>query len=352
MKRLVSLDVFRGLTVAFMILVNNPGDEHIYAPLRHAPWHGLTPTDLVFPFFLWIAGVSMTLSFARRIESGANRGELLLHALRRGAMIFLIGFLLNLVPKFDFAHVRIMGVLQRIGLCYMIGSAIYLYTSVRGQAIAVGVLLGGYWGLMLLAPVPGVGAGVLEPGKNFAHWFDAPILAGHMWAQSKTWDPEGILSTFPAVGNVLLGALAGHLLRAGRMKDVPVLGTALAILGLVVNGWFPINKPIWTSSYVLVTCGLASMVFALVWYLVDVKKVRTPFLPFEIMGVNALVAFVGSGVLARVLNSTDGHDWIMEHVWQPLASPVNASLLYALTNVAIMFVVSWVLWQRKIFVKL
>jgi predicted acyltransferase len=352
-KRLVSLDVFRGLTVAFMILVNNPGDgDHVYAPLRHAPWHGLTPTDLVFPFFLWIAGVSMTLSFARRLESGASRLDLLGHALRRGALIFLIGFLLNLVPRFDFAHVRIMGVLQRIGLCYMIGSAIYLYTTVRGQAIAVGVLLGGYWGLMLLAPVPGVGAGVLEPGKNFAHWFDAPILAGHMWAHSKTWDPEGILSTFPAVGNVLLGALAGHLLRGNRMKDIPMLGAALVIIGLVVNEWFPINKPIWSTSYVLVTCGLASMVFWLSWYAVDIKNGRVPVRPFEILGVNALVAFVGSGVLARILNSTDGHEWLMERVLSPLASPVNASLLYALTNVAIMFAVSWVLWQRKIFVKL
>lgn len=352
-NRLVSLDVFRGLTVAFMILVNNPGSwEHVYPPLRHAEWHGWTPTDLVFPFFVWIVGVSMTLSFAKRVEAGADRAELFRHAARRGALIFLIGFLLNLIPKFDFEHVRVMGVLQRIGLCYIFASAIYLWTGVRGQAAAVAILLGGYWAAMTLVPVPGYGPGVLEKEGNLAQFVDSKILAGHMWASSKTWDPEGLLSTLPAIGTCLLGALAGHMIRAKRMRDLAMLGAAFAIGGMVVDGWFPINKPLWTSSYVLLTAGLASMMFWLIWYLVDVRRIHAPFRVFEWAGMNALVVFVGSGVLAKTLSITGAHAWLWENVYRPLASPVNASLLFALTEVALFLLLGWWLWRRKIFVKL
>jgi predicted acyltransferase len=353
LNRLPSLDAFRGLTVAFMILVNNPGSgEYVYPPLRHADWHGWTPTDLVFPFFLWIVGVSMTLSFDRRIQQGADRSVLWRHALRRGALIFLIGFLLNLIPKFDFEHVRIMGVLQRIGLCYILGATIYLFSNVRGQIAATAILLGGYWALMTFAPVPGYGPGVLEKEGNFAQFIDQKILSGHMWSGSKTWDPEGILSTFPATANVLLGALAAHVLRVWCLRDLAVFGFALAAAGKLWGNWFPINKPLWTSSYALFTCGLATLTYVAARYVIDVRGVRKPFRPFEILGMNALVAFVGSGIVARVLSMTGAHRWLWDHLYTAIASPVNASLLYALSLVLIFIAVSHWMWSRKIFVKL
>jgi predicted acyltransferase len=352
-NRVVSLDVFRGLTVAFMILVNNPGSgQYVYPPLRHADWHGWTPTDLVFPFFLWIVGVSMTISFARRIEQGHSRASLWGHAIRRGALIFLIGLVLNLIPRFDFETVRVMGVLQRIGLCYILGASIYLATGIRGQIAAVVILLVGYWAVMTQYPVPGYGPGVLEKEGNFAQWVDLKLLAGHMWAQSKTWDPEGIVSTFPAVGNVLLGALAGHLLRARRTAVIPLLGAILTVGGFVWNIWFPINKPIWTSSYVLLTCGLASIAFFAVWWIIDEQGWRAWAKPFEWLGTNALVAFVGSGLLARILSLSGAHRWLWENVYSAVASPVNASLLFALSEVLVFVLMTWWMWKRRIFVRL
>ena len=351
--RLVSLDVFRGLTVAFMILVNNPGSgKDAYGMLKHAPWHGWTPTDLVFPFFLFIVGVAMTLSYARRVEQGADRGKLLQHALRRGAIIFTIGFLFNLVPKFDWEHVRIMGVLQRIGLCSILASAIYLFVSTRGQILWVVGILGGYWAAMTLVPVPGFGAGVLQPEGNLEQYIDQLLLSGHLYSGTKIFDPEGILSTFPAVCNVLLGALAGTLLRARRMSDIPLLGAGLAIAGMVIDGWFPINKMIWTSSYVLFTCGLASMALWLCWYVVDVRGWRTPVRPMETMGMNALALYVASGILARILNLSGAHAWLWPHVYQPLAPAPLASLLFSLSEVALLTALGWWMHSRKIFLRL
>jgi predicted acyltransferase len=353
LNRLPSLDVFRGLTVAFMILVNNPGSgEFVYAPLRHADWHGWTPTDLVFPFFLWIVGLSMTLSFDRRIQQGADRRVLWSHALRRGALIFLIGFALNLLPKFDFEHVRIMGVLQRIGLCYILGATIYLSAGLRGQIAATVALLAGYWALMTFAPVPSYGPGVLGKEGNFAQFIDQKILGGHMWAVSKTWDPEGVLSTFPATANVLLGAIAGYLLRHRNLRDLAWFGLGVALAGQIWAIWFPINKPLWTSSYALFTSGLAALAYVGIRWLVDVKGIRRPFHAFEILGMNALVAFVGSGVVARILSTTGAHRWLWDHVYTAIASPVNASLLYALSLVLLFLLISRWMWSRKIFVKL
>ncbi len=351
--RLRSLDVFRGLTVAFMILVNNAGNwEHVYAPLRHAKWHGWTPTDLVFPFFLWIVGVSMTLSFARRISQGADRGELFRHALRRGVLIFLIGFAFAIVPKFDWEHVRIMGVLQRIGLCYILGSAVYLFLNRTGQVVVTVGLIAGYWALMLLYPVPGAGAGVLEPEKNFAHWFDSFFLEGHYYAGSKTWDPEGLASTFPATANVLLGALAGTLLRAGRIRQLGTLGAALAIGGLLADASFPINKPIWSSSYVLLTCGLATLLFLALRFVIDGRGLTSWALPFERMGMNALILYVGSGILARVLSLSGAHASLWTSVYSRVTPLEFGSMLFALSEVVIFLLLGWWLWSRRIFVKL
>lgn len=341
------------MTVAFMILVNAPGASGVaYGPLRHVEWHGWTPTDLVFPFFLWIVGVAMTLSFDARLARGDDRMTLWMHALKRGAIIFLIGFLLNLIPKFDFEHVRILGVLQRIGLCYMIGSTLYLFLSLRGQIISILVLLIGYWALMTYYPVPGYGAGLFDQKEgNFAQWIDLKLLEGHMWSSSKTWDPEGIPSTFPAVCNVLLGAIAGWFLRRRDMNVLVPLGIFLVIGGQLWSLIFPINKALWTSSFVLLTCGLASLMFYLVWWVVDVKGCQAWAKPFQFMGMNALAAFVGSGLLSKILSMTGAHTWLWQNVYSTIVSPAFGSLLFSLSHVLIFLLLSWWLWSRKIVIR-
>jgi len=235
--RLSSLDVFRGATIASMMLVNNPGNWNaVYPPLRHSAWHGWTFTDTIFPFFLWIAGVSMTFSFAKRLERNDRRARLLTHTLQRAATIFLLGLFLNLFPLFQFSTVRIPGVLQRIAVCYLIAGAIFLYTSLRGQIVWTASLLLVYCALMKLAPVPGFGAGILEREGNFAQYVDQMVLSGHMWASTRTWDPEGIVSTLPAIATILFGILTGHLLRS---RVTPESKTAWLMVMLTLE-WFAI----------------------------------------------------------------------------------------------------------------
>lgn len=353
MNRLLSLDVFRGITVAFMILVNAPGASNVaYGPLRHVEWHGWTPTDLVFPFFLWIVGVAMTLSFDGRLSKGDDRTKLWKHAMRRGAIIFLIGLLLNLIPKFDFENVRILGVLQRIALCYMIGATLYLFLSLRGQLISIVLLLVGYWALMTYYPVPGYGPGLIDQKEgNFAQWIDLKLLEGHMWSNSKIWDPEGIPSTFPAVCNVLLGAITGWFLRRKEMNVLVPMGIFLVIAGQLWSLSFPINKALWTSSFVLLTCGLATLMFYLMWWIIDVKGYRTWAKPFEWMGMNALAAFVGSGILAKILSMTGAHTWLWQNVYSNIGGLAFGSLLFSLSNVAVFILLSWWLWRKKILIR-
>jgi len=350
-----------------MILVNNPGDRnHVYPPLLHAKWHGWTFTDMVFPFFLWISGVAMTLSFARRVERGDDRGRLLLHTARRAAIIFGLGLLLNGFPRYDFATLRIPGVLQRIAVCYFIAAAIYLYTDRRGQVLATAGLLGGYWILMAWVPVPGYGPGVLEVQGNLAGWVDGLVLSGHMWSATRTWDPEGILSTIPAIATVLFGILAGRLLRApwpGARKTGAMLAAGLALLigGLLVDRWFPINKNLWTSSFALLMAGWAMIVYGLCYWLIDVKQYRRWARPFAILGTNALALYVLSIGLARLLGTLEvtgpaGEQLTLKAalfntVFAPLAAPVNASVLYAVSNVLAIYLVAWVMYRRGWFVK-
>src|SRR5512145_642851 len=261
-NRLVSLDVFRGITIAGMILVNNPGSwEHIYWPLEHAHWHGWTPTDLVFPFFLFIVG--MALPYSRRMTFA--------QALRRSAVLFGLGVLMAAYPRFDLATVRIPGVLPRIALCYLAAWAVRRVLGVRGQAIVAAVLCVAYWLLMTRVPVPGVGPASLEPDANLGAWLDRLLLSGHLWRQSRTWDPEGLLGTLPALATTLLGALCGEWLRTKRSPDAKTAGLlggglVLALAGLLWHPWFPINKSLWTSSYVLFTAGMAACLFGLVYW--------------------------------------------------------------------------------------
>ena len=375
-QRLASLDAFRGATIAGMLLVNNPGSwSDAYAPLLHAPWHGWTPTDMIFPFFLWIVGVSLTFSFARRVEEGADRGKLFVHVLRRSAIIFALGMLLATFPfgllgaGFDLATVRIPGVLQRIAVCYLVASAIFLRTTWRRQAAWAAGLLLGYWALLLLVPVPGYGAGGLEPQGNLAWWVDSQLLAGHTWrgAPAPGFDPEGILSTLPALATTLLGVLTGHGLRGtGTMerKTIGLFGGGVVLLaaGALWGLVFPINKNLWTSSYAVFMAGWAMLWLGLFYWLIDVKGWQRWATPFVIYGMNAIVLFVLAGLVGRLLTLikwTGADDkavtlkgWVYQALFTPYFSPVNASFAFALSFVVAFFVIGWAMWRKKWFVKI
>ena len=363
--RLTSLDAFRGITIAAMLLVNNPGSwaaGSIYAPLRHAPWHGWTPTDLIFPFFLFIVGVAMTFSFATRVERGDDRRRLLLNALRRAAILFGLGLLLHGFPNYlDLADLRIPGVLQRIAVAYLAASVIFLYTGARGRIIATAVLLLGYWAVMTLVPVPGGAAGVLEPGQDIGAYIDRAVFGeAHLWSQSRTWDPEGLLSTLPAIATVLLGIFTGSWLRSDRDPATKTVGMFLAanaalVLGIVWNEAFPINKTLWTSSYVVFTAGMALHCLAICYWLIDVRGHRAWAKPFVIFGMNAIAAFFLSGLFARLLTLIRVGDTTLKGLiyesYTPLLSPVNASLAFAISFVLLWLGIMTLFYRRGIFLK-
>ena len=355
--RLVSLDVFRGATMAFMILVNNPGDgKHVYWPLEHAEWQGWTPTDVVFPSFLWIVGLAMTLSLGRGLERGDSRTVLFRQAARRGAILFLLGLLVYAYPDFSLSTQRIMGVLQRIAICYVATAAIYLATRVRGQiAWAVG-LMAVYWGLMAWAPVPGFGAGHLDVERNFAHYVDRVVLGAHNYRWTKTWDPEGVVSTLPAVATCLLGVLAGHVVAlrrtiGERCTRLAGIGAALAAAGLLFNIWLPINKKLWTDSFTLWMAGLDFLVFAALLWAVDGRGWRWWARPFAVLGMNAIVIYMASELLDEALSWAHWREPIFDRLFTPLAGPYNASLLYALAYVAVLWLAAWVMYRRGWFVR-
>jgi predicted acyltransferase len=354
--RLTSLDAFRGMTIASMMLVNNAGNwEHVYAPLRHASWNGWTFTDTVFPFFIWISGVSMTFSFAKRVEAGADRGKLLLHTLRRALLIFLLGMVLNGFPYYNLATIRIPGVLQRIAICYFFAGLIFLYTSRRVQTwLAFGFLVV-YWALMMFVPVPGGAAGVLEKEGNLAQYIDSLFLSGHMYSATKTWDPEGILSTLPAISTALFGVLTGHLLRS-RMPMIEktvwlfVGGNILMFAGVWWDNSFPINKNLWTSSYTLLMAGMAAVVFGCCYWLIDVKGYRKWARPLVIYGSNAIAVYVLAGLIARIEGMAKLRAPI-DAALNVIASPINASLLHAIGYVLLLYGVAWVLHRKGWFLR-
>jgi len=361
-NRLLSLDVFRGMTLASMVLVNDPGSwDHIYSQLEHATWNGWTFTDTVFPFFVWIAGVSLTLSFARRVERGDSRRALFLHVARRAALIFLVGLFLNGFPYFHFDHIRYLGVLQRIAICYFIGAGLFLILKVRGLIATLIGLLATYWLLMMLVPVPGCGAGSLSQDCNLEKYVDGIFLTGHMWSQTKTWDPEGLVSTIPAIATMLFGILTGYILRlheapARRTVWLLLQGIALLIAGEVMNIWLPINKSIWTSSYSVFMAGLASLVFGVCYWIVDGKKWQRWSAFFRIYGLNALAVFILTGMIGRLLGiiyigSETLEGWVYRTAFEPLASPINASLLYAIANVLFYFLLIWIMYRRGWFLR-
>ena len=378
-RRLRSLDVFRGFTIASMVLVNNPGDwANIYAPLRHAVWDGWTFTDWIFPFFLFIVGVSLTLSTTRSIYAGAEKRTILLQLWRRALVIILIGLTLNFIPSFDFATLRYPGVLQRIGLCIVIAAPIVLWCRVRGQLSWAVALMAAYAAVMLLVPVPDASGvthiGLLEPGRDVGAYIDRALMSGHLWAQAKTWDPEGLLSTLPAVSSLLFGALTGQWLLspelpAAKTTWMMIAGLFALWIGEIVDlVLMPINKSLWTPSYTVFMTGWALLLFAVCYWLIDAcdsAKVRMQasrlFKPFEIYGVNALFIFAFSGLIAKLLGyfkvaSETGEmvsvkAWLFAALNQLPLSAANVSLLFALLFNALMLLVAWALWRNKIFIK-
>lgn len=433
----MSLDVFRGLTIAGMVLVNNPGTwSAIYGPLKHAEWHGITPTDYIFPFFLFIVGVAIPLSLAGKTAKDRSAYK---RIFSRSAAIFLSGIAISAVPLFvisetrihwipkwtaaialvaalfflymrrfrmaailgavwalivvasfltgsdivwySVANMRIPGVLQRIAICYLAASLIFLWTNWRSQAAITGGILLLYWALMTLVPVPGCEVwGVDDKACNLAAWLDRMILTeAHMWRSSRVFDPEGILSTLPAIATTLFGVMTGSWLKkrsapVDTMSEGDDLKNRLTTLCglfyagslLLAAGWtwslaFPLNKSLWTSSYAVYTAGLALLTLAVCYYLVDFKGHRRLAKPFVVFGVNALALFVFSGIMARFLaiikiGGPDSKEislqqWIFSNVFLPIAEPVNASLLYAIAFLGLWYSLMWLLYRRQIFLK-
>ena len=382
-ERLLSVDVFRGLTIALMILVNNPGSwAHILPPLRHAHWHGLTPTDLVFPFFLFIVGVAVALSLDRRLEAGAERRDLVRKVVVRTVLIFLCGLLLNGYPfglplsaeaaatfgrgsiAAAFADLRIMGVLQRIALCYLAVGLLAVLARRRRTRVLVGAgCLVVYELAMRLPLVAGWRGFALE--TNPARWLDLQVFgAAHLWGGAGLpFDPEGLLSTLPAVATTLAGYFTGRYLRwplppALRARTLAVLGVAVTAAGAVTALGEPINKQLWTVSYVVVTAGLALLALAASLWVVDVRGWTAGAKPFIVFGSNPLVVFVGSGVLARTLSllhtpgGTSVQRWLYTRIFQPLAGDTGGSLLQALCHVLLWLAALWVLYRRRIFIRI
>ena len=442
--RLISLDIFRGLTIAGMVMVNNPGTwSAIYGPLKHAEWHGITPTDYVFPFFLFIVGVAIPIALSKRMADGVTR-DVYFKIIQRAAAIFATGLALSAIPLFDVAKtdiptlpkwvsifaiiaglfflylrnfkvafglfgmwavivagfyfagytiipynietMRIPGVLQRIAVCYLIVSLIFLHTDWKQQtAIGIALLLI-YWLLMTLVPVPGCDITTVDDKAcNLAAYLDRTILTeNHIWRSAKVFDPEGILSTIPALVTTLSGVLTGTWLmsksepgavatgfrdaeteanaaKINKAAGMFFFGTALLAIGWTWSLVFPLNKSLWTSSYVVYTSGLALLTLAGCYWLIDIKRYTAWTRPFVIFGVNALALYVFSGILARMLGwikvaGIDGKEitlqrWIFETFFLSIASPINASLMYAVTYILFWLFLMWLLYRKRIYIK-
>ena len=443
-SRLISLDVFRGMTIAAMVLVNNPGTwSHIYDPLEHASWHGLTPTDWIFPFFLFIVGTAIPIALGKRIEEGVT-GKVYYKIVSRALMIFALGLSMSVIPFFQFAAtdapdslkmliwlamtggllflllrnfkiagvliglsivgiiglnlggynvvpynlgtMRIPGVLQRIAVCYLIVSIIFLHTSWKQQLGIAGFLLLGYWLIMTVIPVPGCEVTTIDDKAcNLAAWLDRTIFTeDHIWRSAKVFDPEGILSTIPAIVTTISGVLTGTWLihrdnvhsnvdetdgqspatvysSLNRVSGLFFFGVMILAVGYIWNSYFPMNKALWTSSYVLVTSGLALLCLSSCYWLIDIKGYKAWAKPFVIFGMNALPLFVFSGIFARMIGAyrvtgADGQPvaiqkWIFDNIFMSVAQPIDASLMYAISFILLWLFLMWLLYRKNIYIK-
>ena len=349
-KRLISLDVFRGLTIAAMVMVNNQLGPGAYGPLRHADWSGWTFTDTIFPAFLWIAGVATTLSTAKRRESGETRGTLIAHAARRAALLFALGLALNFAFHPDLATARIPGVLQRIAVCYFAGTVIYLFSEVRRRVYWIIGLCAVYW--IAMAP------GGYEQDTSTAAQLDRFLMQGHLYRPND--DPEGALSTLPSIGTFLFGLLAGDLLRknwtaAEKSAWMLLGGNVLIFLGVALDALQPINKALWTVPFLLLMAGLSFVVFGACYWLIDGKGLgasRTR--PMVIFGVNALAVYVFHELIS-LLFGIGGDASLRRNFATSLGtvmSPANTSFVYSLLHVTISFAFAWVLWRKRWIIKL
>ena len=419
-ERLISLDVFRGLTILLMTIVNNPGDwGNVFPPLLHAEWHGCTPTDLVFPFFIFIMGVAVPLAMPDKIYDSTTFNKILVRSLRMlclgiffnffgkiqlfgldgiplliGRLAITIAAGYALMGSFSskvknilafsilflylflaysgieaYQDVRLPGVLQRIAIVYFVVSLLYLKTSQKTQIITGVVLLLGYWAIMTLIPVPGIGPANLEKGTNLASWLDSVLLKGHMYHETLTWDPEGILSTIPSIVNGIIGLLMGQLLQRNitktqKAQKMILAGVALIIAGLLWNIVFPINKSLWTSSYVLYTTGLATTFLAILYYIIDIADYKKGFQPFLIWGVNPMIVFFSSQIIPQVLvmiefqnphntaEKTNLLDYLYRYGIAPFFNnPMTASLAGALVYVCIWTFILWIFYRNKLIFK-
>ena len=391
-ERLLSLDVFRGITIAGMLLVNDPGTwGAIFPPLEHAEWNGWTPTDLIFPFFLFIVGITTHLSLSARRPRGDDDSALVKQILRRGIIIYLLGFAMAMFPFYQWGtiqslpnatawdriiyrieHVRLLGVLPRIAIVYICAGLLTLKTNLKQQIVIIATLLFGYWFAMTLIPVPGeheIGGLLLHThDRNLAAYLDRLILGtNHTWTGSVTFDPEGPFSTLPAIATAMLGVIAGTWI---ARKDKPLLdrisglfaaGSLAMVIGLMWNWSFPINKNLWTSSYVMFTAGMAAVTLATIMWIVDNYNVKWWTKPFVVYGVNPIVAFVGSGVMARLIytlwhvtyegKSVALQDAIYQTVFLTWLPPRVASLGFAIAYVLLWYGILLVLYRRKIILK-
>lgn len=374
--RWLGLDALRGMSIAAMILVNNPGrwgKDWQYEPLRHADWHGCTFTDLVFPTFLFCAGVAIVPALSKKIDSGAPRGPIVRGLLLRVAKLVLLGMFLSAFPLVTFVAdrglfdpllgTRFPGVLQRIGVCYGAAALLFLFTSVRTQRVVLWSCLLLYWPLITLVPVPGFGAPDLsDPMGTLQGYVDRAVFGDHIWVKGK-YDPEGLLSTIPSLATCLFGVEAGRLLRA--TPDVAVrsaallrTGVLLLSLGAVWSWLLPCNKYLWTSSYAVWTAGIATVGLGLCVHFFEQRRFDRLAYPLQVYGINALLVFVGSGLVGRLIASmirfdVDGRSvslktWFFETALQPLGSQKFASLLFALLWILAWFVVLRALYRRNL----
>ncbi|MBN2199530.1 MAG: DUF1624 domain-containing protein [Candidatus Aminicenantes bacterium] len=363
-NRLASVDVMRGLTVAAMILVNTPGSwNHVFSPLRHAPWHGWSPADLIFPFFIFIVGISVALSLGARKQAAWTKGALIAKILARTAILFALGLFLNFFPDFHPADVRLPGVLQRIAFCYLFAALAYLTAGKTTRLASFLVLTAGYWLALKLIPVPGIGPGELGAEGNLPGFIDGRILGGHLYKPG--FDPEGLLSTLPAVATALLGTLAGDLLRTNKTlvrKAAAFLGygAALTAAGLLLHPQMPINKQLWTSTFVLFTGGAALLLLGTLMFAIELFRFRSWAYPFFVLGTNAIGVFFLSSLTTKILLwikiGVEGsrqplYSWIYRNLFASWAGADLGSLIFALAAVSAWAAAAAPLYRRRIFIK-
>lgn len=351
-----------------MLLVINPGNwKYVYGVLRHASWNGCTFADVIYPFFLFIVGVSIGLALSKAKSGNVSRKPLYLKIFRRTVILFILGLFLNTFPDFDLVNIRIMGVLQRIAICYLIVSILFLNTDIKLQGIIAVSLLFIYWALMAWIPVPEVGAGHYEKYGNFARYIDTILLKGHMGYYEKMGEPEGIISTLTSLSSTLFGLLVGQLLifKKSKMQVFKLLlicGAILLVVGLIWGIFLPINKHLWTSSYAVLTTGLAVLVLSILFYLIDIKKYQRKFQPFLVFGTNAITVYVLSIVLARLIkmaiftlkSGTEYHirSWLYDFVLAPALGNYNGSVAWALLYILFWYGIMLIFYKRKIFIKI